>query len=72
MATHSSILAREMPWTGKPGRLAGYSLWDCKELDTTGHTLTHTYNLVLYCRYSSISLFFRSMFFKNDCIIFLL
>ena len=32
----------------------------------------HTHNLVLYCGYLSISLFFRSMFFKNDCIIFIL
>ena len=32
MATHSSILAWEIPWTEEPG---GYSLWGCKELDTT-------------------------------------
>ena len=31
MATHSSILAWEIPWTGKPGRL---SPWGLKELDT--------------------------------------
>ena len=35
MATHSSILAWEIPWTEEPG---GYSLWSCKELDTTEHT----------------------------------
>ena len=28
MATHSSILAWRIPWTD-------YSLWDCKESDTT-------------------------------------
>ena len=33
MATHSSILARRMPWTEGPGRL--YSPWDRKELDIT-------------------------------------
>ena len=30
MATHSSILAWRIPWTGEP---AGYSPWSCKELD---------------------------------------
>ena len=38
MATHSSILAWRIPWTED---LAGYSLWGCKELDTT-ERLTHT------------------------------
>ena len=32
MATHSSILASEIPWTGKPG---GYSPWDHQGLDMT-------------------------------------
>ena len=32
MATHSSILAWRIPWTEDPGR---YSLWGCKESDTT-------------------------------------
>ena len=32
MATHSSILAWEIPWTEKPG---GYSSWGHKELDAT-------------------------------------
>ena len=31
MATHSSILAWGIPWTGEPGRAP----WGCKELDTT-------------------------------------
>ena len=31
-ATHSSILAWEIPWTEEPG---GYSPWDRKESDTT-------------------------------------
>ena len=36
MATHSSILAWDIPWTEKPGGL--YSPWDCKESDTTEAT----------------------------------
>jgi len=40
MATHSSILAWELPWTEKPGEL--YSPWGCKELDRT-EQLTHTH-----------------------------
>ena len=32
MATHSSILARKILWTEKPG---GYSPWGHKESDTT-------------------------------------
>ena len=39
MATHSSVLAREIPWTEKPG---GYSPYGHKELDTTEHAHTHT------------------------------
>ena len=33
MATHSSILAWEIPWTEEPGKL--YSPWGHKESDTT-------------------------------------
>ena len=36
MATHSSILAWDIPWTEEPGRL--YSPWGHKESDTTEHT----------------------------------
>ena len=37
MATHSSILARKIPWTEQPGRLLqGYSPWGHKDL---GHEL---------------------------------
>ena len=32
MATHSSILVWEIPWTEEPG---GYSPWGCKESDMT-------------------------------------
>ena len=40
MATHSSILAWEIPWTEEPG---GYSPWDGQELDTTQQLSTHTH-----------------------------
>ena len=46
MATHPDIVAREIPWTEGPV----YSLWACKELDTTErltHTCTYTHT-VLY------------------------
>ena len=33
MATYSSILAWEIPWTEEPGML--YSPWGCKEWETT-------------------------------------
>ena len=39
MATHSSILARRIPWMEE---LAGCSPWGCKELDVT-EWLTHTH-----------------------------
>ena len=39
MATHSSILAWRILWTRS---LAGYSLWGCRESDTT-EQLTHTH-----------------------------
>ena len=47
MATHSSILAWETPWTEEPGITGysggGYSPGGCKEPDTTEHTRTHTH-----------------------------
>ena len=33
MATHSSTLAKKIPWTEEPG--AGYYSWGRKEWDTT-------------------------------------
>ena len=39
MATHSSILAWEIPWTEEPG--GAYNPWGHKESDTT-EGLTHT------------------------------
>ena len=41
MATHSSVLAWEIPWKS----LEGWSLWGCKELDTI-EWLTHTHTSV--------------------------
>ena len=38
MATHSSILAWEIPWTEEPG---GYSPWVRKELDVTEQLSMH-------------------------------
>ena len=38
MATHSNILAWEIPWTED---LASYSPWCCKESDTTYHLSMH-------------------------------
>ena len=40
IATHSSILASEIPWTEEPG---GYSPWGRKELDTTERLNIHTH-----------------------------
>ena len=47
MATHSSILAWEIPWTEDPG--GGYSPWGCKESDTTEgpNTLTFIYTCII-------------------------
>ena len=42
MATYSSILAWEIPWTEEPG-----SPWSCKELDMTEHT--HTASTLFVC-----------------------
>ena len=40
MATHSSILDWEIPWTEEPG---GLQSWGCKESDTTEQISTYTY-----------------------------
>ena len=47
MATHSSILARRIPWTEQPG---GLHPWGQQESDTSEglthtHTHTHTHTL---------------------------
>ena len=41
MATHSSILPGESPWT------AATSLWSCKELNVTEHAYAHTYSFLV-------------------------
>ena len=43
MATHSSVLARQIPWTEGPGGVAVYGV---AELDTTKQ-LTHTQRIEL-------------------------
>ena len=40
MATHSSILDWEIPWTEEPG---GLQSWGCKESDTTERISTYIY-----------------------------
>ena len=44
MATHSSILAWEIPWTEQS--LAGYSPWGHKELEMTEHTHTQLFLVI--------------------------
>ena len=46
MATHSNILAWEIPWTEEPGRLQ--SPWSCKGSDTTDHTYTQALPILLF------------------------
>ena len=46
MATHSSILAWEIPWTEEPGC---HSPWGRKESDPSEHTHTHTHTHTLPC-----------------------
>ena len=57
MATHSSILAWEIPWTES---LAGYSLWSCKESDTTEHAHHHT-----TASFSDIGMYNRLLLFMR-------
>ena len=45
MATHSSILAWEIPWTEEPG---GYSPWGHKELDVTEQLSCNNQRLILF------------------------
>ena len=47
MATHSRILAWDIPWTEEPG---GYTLWGRKKSDMIKHEQKHTqyYTVYLY------------------------
>ena len=45
MATHSNILAWEIPWTEEPG---GYSPWGHKELDVTEQLSCNNHTLILF------------------------
>ena len=44
MATHSSVLTWDIPWTEEPGRLQ--SMDEIAESDTTARTHTHTHTHV--------------------------
>ena len=57
MATHISMLAWEIPWTES---LAGYSLWSCKESDTTEHAHHHT-----TASFSDIGMYNRLLLFMR-------
>ena len=57
MATHSSILAWKIPWTGKPGRLQVHG--DCKELDMTE-------------RLSTKNIFLKLIIFWNEFVTFII
>ena len=52
MATHSSILARRIPWTEEPGRLQSTGR---KELDMTEATEHSTFSLYTYIPACGIS-----------------
>ena len=51
MATHSSSLARRIPWTEEPG---GSSPWGRKESDST-EWLTHTYHSICVWKSHNVS-----------------
>ena len=46
MATHSSVLAWEIPWTEKPN---GLQSMGSQESDMTEHTHTHTHTPDIIC-----------------------
>ena len=48
MATHSSILAWEIPWTEKPGKLQSMGLQWVRHNWVTEHACTHTQGLHTY------------------------
>ena len=52
-ATHSSILAREIPWTEEPG---DYGLWGHKESDTTERLNNSNYSTVCIHQFSQLLL----------------
>ena len=63
MATHSSILVWKILWTEEPGGV--YSLWGCKELDTTYHLNNNflqsplCYTLPLLCLLLNTPIYFN-------------
>ena len=57
MATHSTVLAWKIPWTGEPGRLQVHG--DCKELDMTE-------------RLSTKNIFLKLIIFWNEFVTFII
>ena len=57
MATHSTVLAWKIPWTGEPGRLHVHG--DCKELDMTE-------------RLSTKNIFLKLIIFWNEFVTFII
>ena len=49
MATHSIILAYEIPWTEEPGGLQYMGLQGVKHGLATDHTRTHTHTHIYAC-----------------------
>ena len=47
MATHSSILACEIPWTEEPVRLARLQSMGLQKLDSTEHANMYFFNIML-------------------------
>ena len=60
MAIHSSIFAREIPWS-----LVGYSPWDRKELDMTEWLSTHACVCVFFIIFFSIIGYFKILNIKK-------
>ena len=61
MATHSSILARKIPWTEG---LAGYSPWGSKGLDTLEHMGIYVY--IHMCVYVYMYIYFVPWAYFNE------
>ena len=54
MATHSSILAKRIPWTEEPGRLQSIALQRVGHSRGTEHTHTWTHTLTWSCLTPSV------------------
>ena len=61
MATCSSILARRIPWTEKPGRLQSIGSQRVRHELATGHTHAHTHWEVIFLVHRFIEANFPSV-----------